>query len=80
MPVDLYLFAGSAPCTFVQMVAKHIGVDLNLKELDFLRREHESAEFTKVSSSESWVIVSTTSDRLQFFKVERRYVCNFDKT
>ncbi|XP_077535020.1 glutathione S-transferase 1-like [Haemaphysalis longicornis] len=49
MPVDLYLFAGSAPCTFVQMVAKHIGVDLNLKDLDFLRREHESAEFTKIN-------------------------------
>uniref|UniRef100_G3MM07 Uncharacterized protein n=1 Tax=Amblyomma maculatum TaxID=34609 RepID=G3MM07_AMBMU len=49
MPVQLYLFPGSAPCTFVQMVAKHIGVDLSLKELDFLKREHESPEFTKVN-------------------------------
>ncbi|XP_050029288.2 glutathione S-transferase 1-like [Dermacentor andersoni] len=49
MPVELYLFQGSAPCTFVQMVAKHIGVEFTLKELDFLKREHEAPEFTKVN-------------------------------
>nr|XP_050029288.1 glutathione S-transferase 1-like [Dermacentor andersoni] len=49
MPVELYLFQGSAPCTFVQMVAKHIGVEFTLKELDFVKREHEAPEFTKVN-------------------------------
>ncbi|KAH7959821.1 hypothetical protein HPB49_014045 [Dermacentor silvarum] len=32
------------------MVAKHIGVELTLKELDFLKREHEAPEFTKIPS------------------------------
>lgn len=48
MAIDLYYLPGSAPCSAVQMTAKAIGVDLNLKFLDLFKGEHLTPEFIKV--------------------------------
>ncbi|KAL1444550.1 hypothetical protein MTO96_029765 [Rhipicephalus appendiculatus] len=47
MPVTLYNLPGSPPCGFVRCVGKHIGVDLNLKNLDLANKEHLSEEYLK---------------------------------
>ncbi|CAN7937520.1 unnamed protein product [Ixodes hexagonus] len=49
MPIDLYNSKMSAPCTLVRMVAKHIGVELNVKDLNFAKQEHLSPEFIKIN-------------------------------
>ncbi|KAM7312417.1 glutathione S-transferase 1 [Ixodes scapularis] len=49
MPVDLYNSALSAPCALVRMVAKHIGVELNIKDLNFAKKEHLTPEFLKIN-------------------------------
>ncbi|EEC20195.1 glutathione S-transferase, putative [Ixodes scapularis] len=49
MPVDLYNSALSAPCALVRMVAKHIGVELNIKDLNFAKKEHLTPEYLKIN-------------------------------
>ncbi|CAN8015296.1 unnamed protein product [Ixodes persulcatus] len=49
MPVDLYNLSACTPCALVRMVAKHIGVELNVKELNFADEEHLSPEYLKIN-------------------------------
>lgn len=50
MTIDLYIGRVSTPSTFVRMVAKHIGVDLDIKFLSTFKKEHLKPEFVKVNS------------------------------
>ncbi|XP_077511394.1 glutathione S-transferase 1-1-like [Amblyomma americanum] len=49
MPIVLYNVPGSPPCSFVRSVAKLIGVELELKNLDFLKKEHLTPEYLKLN-------------------------------
>ncbi|KAH6931967.1 hypothetical protein HPB50_001857 [Hyalomma asiaticum] len=49
MPYTLYNLYGSPPCALVRMLAKHIGVDLDLKNLDAFNREHLTPEYLKIN-------------------------------
>ncbi|KAH6934162.1 hypothetical protein HPB50_021279 [Hyalomma asiaticum] len=49
MPVLLYNLVGSPPCSFIRCLAKEIGVELNLRDLDFVKGEHRSEEFLKIN-------------------------------
>lgn len=51
MPIDLYYVPGSAPCRSVQMAAKAVGVELNLKLTNLMTGEHLKPEFVKVRKS-----------------------------
>lgn len=48
MPIDLYYVPGSAPCRSVQMAAKAVGVELNLKLTNLMAGDHLKPEFLKV--------------------------------
>lgn len=48
--LDFYICRGSAPCSSVQMTAKAVGVELNIKLVDLNAGEHLKPEFLKVSS------------------------------
>ncbi|KAL1422011.1 hypothetical protein MTO96_022543 [Rhipicephalus appendiculatus] len=47
MPVLLYNLVGSPHCGFIRCLAKEIGVQLSLKDIDFAKGEHRSGEFLK---------------------------------
>ncbi|KAH9377573.1 hypothetical protein HPB48_013671 [Haemaphysalis longicornis] len=47
MPADLYSLPGCAPCGFVRLVARHLGVKLNVKDLDFSKNDHLADDFVK---------------------------------
>lgn len=49
MGIDLYYTPGSAPCRAVQMTAKAVGVDLNLKLTNLMAGEHMTPEFLKLN-------------------------------
>ncbi|KAH7957617.1 hypothetical protein HPB52_020803 [Rhipicephalus sanguineus] len=49
MPAILYNLPGSPPCGFVRSLAKHLGVELTLKDLDFAKKEHLSEEYLKIN-------------------------------
>jgi len=49
MGIDFYYLPGSSPCRAVQMTAKAVGVDLNLKLLDLMAGEHMKPEFLKLN-------------------------------
>jgi len=49
MTIDLYYLPGSAPCRAVQMVAKALGVELNLKLVNLQAGEHLKPEFVKLN-------------------------------
>ncbi|XP_049519590.1 glutathione S-transferase 1 isoform X8 [Dermacentor silvarum] len=49
MPVTLYNLPGSPPCGFVRCIAKHIGVELKLRNLDLAKKEHLGEEYLKVN-------------------------------
>ena len=51
MTIDLYSLPASPPCRAVLMVAKELGIELNVKPLDLLKGEHMSPEFLKVGVS-----------------------------
>lgn len=48
MPIDFYYLAYSPPCRSVLLLAKAIGVHLNLKTISPLKGEHMKSEFVKV--------------------------------
>lgn len=48
MVLDFYYVPGSAPCRAVQMAAKAVGVDLNLKLTNLMAGEHLTPEYIKV--------------------------------
>lgn len=47
--MDFYYMSGSAPCRSVLMVAKAVGVELNLKTLNLMAGEHMTPEFLKIN-------------------------------
>jgi len=49
MVVELYHMDGSAPCRAVRLVAKHIGVPLELHEVDLATGQHLKPEFLKLN-------------------------------
>ncbi|CAH0545883.1 unnamed protein product [Brassicogethes aeneus] len=49
MPIDFYYVPGSAPCRSVLLVAKALGVELNLKHTDLMKGEHLTPEFIKLN-------------------------------
>ncbi|XP_077534865.1 glutathione S-transferase 1-like [Haemaphysalis longicornis] len=49
MPADLYSLPGCAPCGFVRLVARHLGVKLNVKDLDFSKNDHLADDFVKLN-------------------------------
>ncbi|KAK8789144.1 hypothetical protein V5799_021081 [Amblyomma americanum] len=49
MPVTLYNLPGSPPCGFVRSLAKHLGVELTLKNLDFAKKEHLAEDYLKLN-------------------------------
>lgn len=51
MGLDFYYLPGSAPCRAVRMVAKAVGVDLNLKLTNLMAGEHMTPEYLAVSRS-----------------------------
>lgn len=50
MVLDFYYIPGSAPCRAVQMTAKAVGVELNLKLTNLMAGEHLKPEYIAVSS------------------------------
>ncbi|RWS30527.1 Glutathione S-transferase 1:-like isoform C [Leptotrombidium deliense] len=49
MPIDLYYMPASSPCRAVIMTAKHLNIDLNLKQLNMMEKEHLKPEFVKLN-------------------------------
>jgi glutathione S-transferase len=48
MPLDFYYVIASPPCRSVMLLAKTLGLELNLKEMNLLGKEHLKPEFLKV--------------------------------
>ncbi|XP_049520689.1 glutathione S-transferase 2-like [Dermacentor silvarum] len=48
MTITLYHLDRSPPCIFVRSLAKHIGVALTLKDVDFAKKEHLTDEYFKI--------------------------------
>ncbi|KAM7297531.1 glutathione S-transferase 1-like [Ixodes scapularis] len=53
MPVELYHFESSVPSRVVRMVARHINLDLTLKELDIFKGEQRKPEFLKINPEQT---------------------------
>ncbi|KAL5283278.1 GstD1.2 family protein [Megaselia abdita] len=47
--MDFYYLPGSAPCRAVQMTAKAVGAELNLKVLNLMAGEHLKPDFIKIN-------------------------------
>jgi glutathione S-transferase len=48
MPLDFYYAIASPPCRSVMLLAKTLGLELNLKKVNVLKKEHLEPEFLKV--------------------------------
>ncbi|XP_077535122.1 glutathione S-transferase 1-1-like [Haemaphysalis longicornis] len=49
MVVELYNAVGSPPCTFVRVVAKKLGIELTLRNIDLAAKDQLSPEFGKLN-------------------------------
>ncbi|XP_075539440.1 glutathione S-transferase 4-like [Dermacentor variabilis] len=49
MAITLYNLAKSPPCAFVRSLAKHLAIEMKIKNLDFAKKEHFSDEYLKVN-------------------------------
>lgn len=55
MTIDLYYTPRSAPCRAVQMLAKTLGIELNLIEVNLVKGEQLKPDYVKVSLE--WFII-----------------------
>ncbi|XP_067136272.1 glutathione S-transferase 1-like [Centruroides vittatus] len=53
MPLVLYHFPVSSPCRAVIMTAKHLGIELSLKEINLFNKEQLKPEFLKINPQHS---------------------------
>jgi len=49
MPIDFYSTPGSAPCRMVLLLAKHMDVPLDVKDVDLMKGEQMKPEFIKIN-------------------------------
>nr|QLY71959.1 Epsilon class glutathione S-transferase protein 1 [Dermacentor marginatus] len=49
MPVTLYNLPGSPPCGFVRCIAKHVGVEMQVRNVDLANKEHLGDEYLKIN-------------------------------
>ncbi|XP_072143392.1 glutathione S-transferase 1-like [Dermacentor andersoni] len=49
MAITLYNLEKSPPCAYVRSLAKHLDIELKLKNLDFAKKEHLSDEYLKIN-------------------------------
>uniref|UniRef100_A0A023GG50 Putative glutathione s-transferase n=1 Tax=Amblyomma triste TaxID=251400 RepID=A0A023GG50_AMBTT len=49
MPATLYNLLGSPPCNFVRSLARHLGVEMSMRDLDVSKKEHLSEEYSKLN-------------------------------
>ncbi|KAH9377698.1 hypothetical protein HPB48_020071 [Haemaphysalis longicornis] len=49
MPYVLYNVYGSPPCGLVRMLAKHLGIELELKNVDLFKKENLTPEYLKIN-------------------------------
>ena len=52
MAIELYYHILSPLARSVASLAKHLGLEVNIKELNMMAGEHKNPEFLKVSSSQ----------------------------
>lgn len=73
MPIDFYYLEYSPPCRSVLLLAKAIGVHLNLKTISPLKGEHMKSEFVKVIPSlVSFTYVHAYNKTLKICLIDRR--------
>ena len=48
MPIELYHFIASAPSRMVRLLAEHLGLELELKDVDIMKGEQFQPEFLQV--------------------------------
>lgn len=68
MGIDFYYLPGSSPCRAVQMTAKAVGVELNLKLTDLMAGEHLKPEFLKVMEC-CWFYLLFFLSRLNMLRI-----------
>ncbi|KAL7289309.1 hypothetical protein TKK_0017240 [Trichogramma kaykai] len=73
MPIDLYYVPGSGPCRSVRLVAAAIGLELNLKYTDLMKKEQLKPEFIKMNPQHT---VPTLDDD-GFYLGESRAICTY---
>ncbi|XP_037514394.1 glutathione S-transferase 4 [Rhipicephalus sanguineus] len=49
MTITLYNLHRSPPCGFIRSLAKHLGIELDLKNLDFTKKEHFGEDYLKIN-------------------------------
>lgn len=69
--LDFYIYPGSAPCSAVQMTAKALGVELNLKNVDLSAGEQFKPEFLKVS-----IAINVRGKRTNILLIRRNIYCH----
>ena len=67
MGVDIYAVLYSPPCRAAFLVAKAIGLDYNMKELDLVKGEQRTPEFLKMNPAHTVPVMvdgkATVGDR-----------------
>jgi glutathione S-transferase len=73
MPIDLYYLPASAPCRSAMMVARVLGLEVNLKLVDLMAGEQMKPEFLKINPQHN---VPTIDDD-GFYLNESRVICTY---
>lgn len=49
MSIELYQFAPSPPCRMVRLLAEHLGVEFDIKDVNLFKGEHMQEDFIQVA-------------------------------
>jgi len=73
MPIDLYYFPESAFCRSTMMVARVLGLEVNLKFVDLLTDEQMTPAFLKINPQHNVPVINDDG----FYLNESRAICTY---
>jgi len=76
MTIDLYLSVFSPPCRTVQFVAKQLGIDVNLKNIDLRNGDHLKPDFVKLNPAHTIPTIDDDGFVLWESRAIAQYLCN----
>lgn len=63
MTLVVYNQNGSPPCGFIRMLAKHLGLDVKLHDLNLLEGEHLTPDYLKASPNSALYLLCWGAER-----------------
>ncbi|PSN30880.1 Glutathione S-transferase 1-1 [Blattella germanica] len=58
MPIDFYYMTGSPPCYTILLLGKTLGLEFNMKYIDYHKKDHKTPEYEKMCPQQTVPLIN----------------------